>query len=288
MLWAAPAPETTGAVALAPALRVRFDSLDAPGGVPVLLQAWFYAARGVAAAQRAPAVVLFHGCGGMLNRKGEPTLRMRDYGDRLSARGWHVLAVDSFSPRGEKEVCTQRTGSRKITILERRRDALAALQWLAAQPGVDGARLALLGWSHGGSTVLAATNRRHPEVARATVKPRLAVAFYPGCESDLRRGYQPVSDALLLVGLADDWTAAASCQALAGPRDGPDGERLQVWVIAYEGAHHGFDGQAPLTHRKDVPNGVNPGLGVHVGGDPQARKQSQQALLDALTAAFER
>lgn len=95
--------------------------------------------------------------------------------------GVHVLVTDSLTPRGEREICTQKTGQRRITQLHRRRDALGALQWLAVQPGVDASRLGLLGWSNGGSTVLAATNLQHREVAVAAVRPSLTVAFYPGC-----------------------------------------------------------------------------------------------------------
>jgi dienelactone hydrolase len=47
---------------------------------------------------------------------------------------------------------------------------------------------------------------------------------------------------------------------------------------AYEGAYHGFDGTAPVRLRKDVPNGVNPGAGVHVGGDRAAREASARRL----------
>ena len=274
-----------GSVAAAQPERVQFASTDGPAGAPVQLSGrWFKASTAAAAdAPPAPAVLLLHGCGGMLNRKGEPTVRIREYAALLNQQGWHALAVDSLTPRGETELCTQRIGTRKITQVQRRQDALAALQWLATQPGVDAGRLALLGWSNGGSAVLAASNLDHPEVAKSTARPRIAVAFYPGCEAEARRGYRPVADTVLLVGLADDWTPAAPCQALAGPRGSHT-----VRVEAYEGAYHGFDGLAPLMHRKDVPNGVNPGQGVHVGGQPAARAQSRQTLLRALQDAFAR
>lgn len=290
-LWTAPA------VAAAPDAveRVQFQAPTGESGGTVTLQAWWYrppAALAPAAGKDGkdikpmPAVVLLHGCGGMLNRRGQPTERMREYADLLNQQGWHALAVDSLTPRGEKELCTQRVGTRKITQIDRRRDALAALQWLATQPGVDGQRLALLGWSHGGSAVLAASNLRHADVAAAKLQPRLSVAFYPGCEVDQRRGYRPAADTLMLVGLADDWTPAAPCQALAAPRSGPAGH--EVRVVAYEGAYHGFDGTQPLRHRTDVPNGVYPGQGVHVGGHPVARDKSRQELLGALRKAFGR
>lgn len=273
--------------------RVQFQAPAGEAGGTVTLQAWWY--RPSAALVPAigkdtrslPAVVLLHGCGGMLNRRGQPTERMREYADLLNQQGWHALAVDSLTPRGEKELCTQRVGTRKINQNDRRRDALAALQWLAAQPGVDGQRLALLGWSHGGSAVLAASNLRHADVAAAKVLPRLSVAFYPGCGSDLRGGYRPATDTLMLVGKEDDWTPAAPCQALSAPRSAAPGGR-EVRVVAYEGAYHGFDGTVPLRLRTDVPNGVYPGQGVHVGGHSVAREQSRKELLAALGKAFGR
>lgn len=260
------------------AVRVQVPSLQAYPADPALgLEGWWYRVEG---SHRAPAVLLLHGCGGMLNNRGEPSSRTREYAALLHGRGWHVLAIDSLTTRGEKELCTQRIGNRKVTQTERRKDTLGALLWLAKQPEVDAARLALLGWSNGGSAVLASNNRTHPLVDGAPVRPRLAVAFYPGCEADLRRGYRPAADTLILVGLADDWTPAAPCQQLESA-----GSPV-VKVLAYEGAYHGFDSLSPVRLRTDVPNGVYPGSGVHVGGNAAARQAAQQAMVQALESAF--
>ena len=253
--------------------RVELPSLDAPlgasSGTPVQLPGHWFRAPG---AGPAPALVALHGCGGLYDGQGRLGERYTGLASRLNALGVHVLFTDSLQPRGEKELCTQRTGQRRVTQTQRRRDALGALQWLAVQPGVDAQKLGLLGWSNGGSNVLAASNRRHPEVAAAAVKPSLLVAFYPGCESDLARGYEPTAPLLMLLGEADDWTPAAPCKTLAEAANsaalanGP-----QVQFEAYTGAFHGFDGTAPLRLRRDVPNGAKPGHGVHVGADPAAR-----------------
>jgi dienelactone hydrolase len=215
---------------------------------------------------------------------GAPAARYVEAAARLNAMGIHVLVTDSLTPRGEKELCTQRTGTRRVTQSERRRDALGALQWLAAQPGVDAARLGLLGWSNGGSTVLAATNRRHPEVAAAAVQPSLAVAYYPGCESELARGYVATAPLLMLLGELDDWTPAAPCKALAAKADPALGP---VPVLeAYAAAYHGFDGRAPVRLRADVPNGVHPGQGVHVGAEPVARSAAAERLRQFLQVTW--
>ena len=246
-----------------------FASLDAPLGIPVSLKAHWFAAAGSAPA---PAVVLLHGCGGAYDSRGELSERMRDYAGWLNASGVHALVVDSFNPRGHKQVCTQKIGSRSITPAQRRLDVFAALQWLATQPQVDAARLGLIGWSNGGSTVLAATNLRQA-AAPAPVKPAFAVAFYPGCAADLQRGYRTDTRLLLLVGEADDWTPAEPCRQLAEQAEGVKPE-----FESYAGAHHGFDSTAPLRVRQDVPGGVNPGQGVTVGGNVQALQASRERL----------
>ncbi|WP_349745157.1 dienelactone hydrolase family protein [Roseateles cavernae] len=259
--------------------RVELPSLDRHEGRALSLNGhWFAAAAG---AGPLPTILLLHGCGGPYNGRGQLDARMRSYSALLNAEGWHALVLDSLTPRGETELCTQKLGSRAVTMTNRRRDALGALQWLAARPEVDPARIALLGWSNGGSTVLAATNLSVAEVAAEPLRPRAAVAFYPGCENDLKRGYAPSAPLLMLVGGADDWTPAAPCEALAKASAAP---RPQLTV--YPGAYHGFDGTAPLRLRLDVPNGTRPGAGVHVGGQAEARAQSRAQLLAFLREAL--
>lgn len=260
---------------------VQVPSLDTRGGAAVQLPATWFEAGGTG---RGPALVLLHGCGGLGERRGAAGAlgpRYTELAAFLNGLGIHVLVTDSLGPRGEKELCTQRTGTRRVTQLQRRRDALGALRWLAAQPVVDAARVGLLGWSNGGSTVLAATNLQHAEVARAAAddgtRARLAVAFYPGCEAELQRGYRPAAPLLMLLGEADDWTPAAPCKRLAAEAR-PEAGVAMPQVEAYEGAYHGFDGTAALRLRRDVPNGVNPGQGVHVGAHPEARAAARRRL----------
>ena len=253
--------------------HVSFPSLDGAGNAPLVLTAlWF-----PAAASPAPAVALFHGCGGAFDRRGQLSQRMREYAALFNRAGYHALIVDSLTPRYETELCTQRTGSRRVTQSNRRLDALGAVAYLAERVDVDAKKIGLVGWSNGGSTVLAATNLRHRDVASAQVQPAFAVAFYPGCEADLRRGYQAAAPLLMLVGQSDDWTPPGPCRALAREASGPRPE-----IEGYAGAYHGFDSDAPVRVRKDVPNGVNPGQGVHVGGNGAAWRASQQRLLKFL------
>ncbi len=274
MLFAA-AP--TGPRAQPPAnspATVEVPSLDRGADGAIRLPGRWFPAPG---AERAPAVVMLHGCGGAWSSAdpGRLAQRYRDYARLLNREGVHALLIDSLTPRGERELCTQATASRAVTVAHRRLDALGAIQWLAARPDVMAARIGLLGWSHGGSTVLATINDRRPDAGAA--RASFAIAFYPGCVDELRRGFQSATGLLMLLGGADDWTPAGPCQQLAAVI-GPEKGR----AVVFEGAHHGFDGTAPVRWRGDVPNGARPGAGVHVGADPVARELAQATLREFL------
>lgn len=260
--------------------RVEVPSTELREGKPLELPGLWFVSRS-AASPKAPAVLLLHGCGGPYDSRGELGNRMRSYVALMREQGWHTLVIDSFTPRGERELCTQKVGSRSITQANRRLDVQGALQWLAARPEVDANRISVLGWSHGGSAVLAATDANLAEVRDAAVRPRAALAFYPGCGVAERSAYKPSVPLLLLVGEADDWTPAAPCQALAAANP------QRVTVRAYAGAFHGFDSQSEVRLRTDVPNGVNPGQGVRVGGNPQAREASRSEMLRFLREQFQ-
>lgn len=255
--------------------HVSFPSLDGEASAPVVLTAFWFPAP----SSPAPVIALFHGCNGILDRRDKLTKRMRDYAALFNRAGYHALVVDSLTPRYETGLCTQRYSKRRVTPANRRLDVLGAVAYLAGRSDVDARKIGVVGWSDGGSAVLAATNLHHPDVTAAEVKPAFAVAFYPDCEAELKRGYEPAAPLLMLVGRADDWTPAAPCRALAHAADDPKPE-----IEVYPGAYHVFDDDTPVRIRKDIPNGVNPGQGVHVGGNAAARRASRARLLKWLSA----
>src|SRR6185436_13242549 len=110
----------------------------------------------------------------------------------LVGEGYVVIFPDSFRSRGREEICTIENRRRTITQVNRRLDTVAALAYLQARADVAPDRIAVLGWSHGGSAVLAALNARALLVAasleHAPSPPyfRAGVAFYPGCVESLR------------------------------------------------------------------------------------------------------
>jgi dienelactone hydrolase len=215
----------------------------------------------------APAVVLMHGCGGFYGRNGrDPVARNAEWAQKLRDLGYVTLLVDSFSPRGVHDVCRDRpqpiTGAR-----ERPYDAYGALQFLQSQPFVRADRIALMGWSHGGSTTLWTIADSAP--ARPALLPKgdfaAAVAFYPGCLAMASsRHWSTHIATLVLQGAADDWAPAAPCEA-AEARARKAG--LPVQLVVYPDANHGFDAPnqsvhvltgIPSTHSGTATVGTNP------------------------------
>ena len=265
--------------------RVTFPSLEREkNGAPVALQGLLLLPDGPVPPGGFPAVVALHGCSGMYSTATgrESNLRERLMGraDMLLGEGYALLFPDSFEPRGHTEVCTIKIDNRSITPIQRRLDALGALAYLGTRNDIARDRVALVGWSHGGSTVLATINIRDRDVAafrdKAGAVPffRAAVAFYPGCRVSLAADtrWAPGVPTRILIGELDDWTPAKPCVEL-GQAMVARGEPLKVTV--FPDSHHGFDspGKA-VTHRTDVPNGVNPGQGVHVGANPEMREKA--------------
>ena len=226
---------------------------------------------------RHPAIVLLHGCSGLWGANHEPTPMYRGWAETLRDRGFVAVHVDSFGPRGEKEICTQ--ADRPIRPgRERVADAQAALRWLAARPDVDPDRIHVMGWSNGGSTVLHAARAR---VVPGEPRFRSAVAFYPGCRVLIaRQPYRAAVPLLIEIGAADDWTPASYCRTLVAEAQG-----ARVEIDVYEGAHHAFDNPGgQVRERPNVMNANRPGgRGATVGPNPEAREKAVRRTLEYLT-----
>ena len=175
-----------------------------------------------------PAVVILHGCSGIEGMKKY----LHIWAQRLASWGYVSLMVDSFGPRGESDICD---GNRVFLIPPnvRAQDAHDAKSYLVELSFVNRNQIALMGWSHGGWTVLftidetvSIQNRGDPF--------RSAIAFYPYCSTYLRNLDAPL---LILIGELDDWCPAGMCQMRM-----PSGTTThEVTLKIYPQATHCFD-----------------------------------------------
>jgi dienelactone hydrolase len=89
---------------------------------------------------------------------------------------------------------------------------------------------------------------------------RSAVAFYPPCRRLGEAGWASRIPTLILIGRADDWNSAATCeQMVAGAR----GRSAGTTLITYPGAYHEFD-------RPDYPVRELTGLAFTADGSGRA------------------
>jgi dienelactone hydrolase len=218
-----------------------------------------------------PAVVALHGCGGLWRDNGKLSLRHSDWGERLASEGFVVLMPDSYGSRKLGSQC----GVKELTVRpsrERVADASAARQWLQARSDVRPDRIALLGWSGGGSTVLAAIRKdrrpadEQPDFARA-------VAFYPGCRTQSESSsFMARLPLMMLMGDADDWTPAGPCDYLAKAARSR-GEMVDL--VVYAGALHDFDHpRLEVKERSGIAFSATGTGKATVGTNPEAREDA--------------
>jgi dienelactone hydrolase len=235
-----------------------------------------------------PAVVLMHGCSGLLNAQARIIPLYRAWMRALFAKGYDVLTVDSAASRGFGQTCT--AGPDRITMWrDRPSDAYAALGYLQAQPAVQPDRIALMGWSQGGGVVLLTINDKsigRPAALKHDFKT--AVSFYPGACSETYQskpwtavepqGWTAQLPLLVLFGAADTWTPLAPCEAfLMGAKARGNPVELKI----YPSAVHAFD--APNLPRTELSayrtgNGPVPVIGT----DRQARADAFPRVLEFL------
>ncbi|HEY1721510.1 MAG TPA: dienelactone hydrolase family protein [Magnetospirillaceae bacterium] len=227
-----------------------------------------------------PAVVLMHGCGGMINKLGEPDKRNRTWAALFNAQGYTVLALDSFGARGIKSQCAAADFDSSI-YATRAKDAYGALLWLQARPDIAPNRIALMGWSQGGGVVLHTIAKNNP--SRPATLPngdfRAAVAFYPGSCSERWLGdWSPAIPLHVFQGEADVWTPAAPCKAVM---DDVAAKGAPVAMTIYPGAYHDFDWPGMKLHEAPAfrtKSGAVPIQGENLDAEAAAHKAVPEFL----------
>jgi dienelactone hydrolase len=177
-----------------------------------------------------PAAVLMTGC----SRDYFNNIREISWGGQLLCWGCVTIQPDSWTPRNDSGVCSRSEYLRVPWMAEvRALDAFDAKAYLAKQPFVDVHRVAVLGWSHGGWTVLAAL-RPDFTFAKTTGPFRAGIAFYPYCMGPLDKLDAPL---LIIHGEKDRWAPAETC-AERMPKEETEHEVIHH---IYPDAYHDFD-----------------------------------------------
>jgi dienelactone hydrolase len=234
---------------------------------------------------RHPAIVFLHGCAGMFFQNRISALQFA-WAYLFVSRGYVVLMVDSFGPRRHGEMCS--IGGFDLDIFrDRPRDAYGALAWLQARDDIRPDRVAAMGWSQGGGTVLMAVGEPGSAGPGSPNRAdfRAAVAFYPAACRDDREppGWSTKVPLLVLQGAADVWTPAPPCKRFI---EGAASRGASVEFVLYPGAHHAFD--APDLARRELP-AYTPRAGVVpiVATDPAARADAMRRVPEFLARYLE-
>jgi dienelactone hydrolase len=175
-------------------------------------------------------VVLQHGSGGVGGNVDR-------WAQELGGIGLATFVIDSFTGRGLRSTSAdQELLGRLNTIV----DDYRALELLAAHPRIDPTRIALMGFSRGGHSVLYASMKRFQRLHGPEALEFAAyIPFYPPCFTTYIDD-ENVSDKPIRIhhGAADDYAPVAPCRLYV--------ERLRkagndVVLTEYPNAYHLFD-----------------------------------------------
>jgi dienelactone hydrolase len=191
---------------------------------------------------RLPAVILLHGSGGIASNVVE-------WAQFLNETGVATFIPDSFTGRGIVNIVADQGQLSRLVHIS---DAYRALELLAKHPRIDPNRIAVIGFSRGGTGALYASLKRFQKMHGPAGREEFAgyVAFYPGCNTHYLND-EDVSDKpiRILHGGADDYTPIEPCRAYI--------ERLRknnkdAQLFEYAGAGHALD-RATLKNPKKLP-----------------------------------
>jgi len=219
------------------------------------------------------AIVMMHGCSGLWS-DGVPwtvaQAAIEKWGRKLAESGHFALAIDSYTARTPSGIDPhdfqqQCTGDFYEGVVDpyttRVSDMDGAIAWMRTYLGSAAtARIAALGWSQGGQSVLvrSAETYRDENVSRFTdgedsTTQLASVVFYPGCGTRLgfvadgtlaSSFWRPHHDLRMNHGGADPLHTTCDDRAQIAIDDYDSRADSGHWLdyVVYPEAHHSFDG----------------------------------------------
>lgn len=213
---------------------------------------------------RTPAVVMMHGRAGAYSSlaKGQYDASMlskrhQQWGHIWAQQGYLAIMVDGFGPRGYPNGFPRFSyDSRPDELNEvtvRPLDAYGALAYLRTRSDVLADRIALQGWSNGGSATLATMSATAPGITAPTPATgfRAGLAFYPACglKGQFAAGIKPYAPVRVFHGSADAEVSPRRCAELIAKSQAGGGD---IQFQLYPGATHGFDDPSPSRQSDDA------------------------------------
>ncbi len=169
-----------------------------------------------------PAIILLHDSGGLSNKDTA-------YAKKLVAWGYVAIVPDSFGPRGFGKL---QTNVDAVGPVQRVQDTIGTAEFLATLPYVQKDRIGVLGFSHGGWTIMKGVQEN---AFWESYGIRGAVAYYPYCTAPNDKNV--VLPLRILIGEKDDWTRAQRCKDVISVAKNPS----LIQATYYPGAYHSFD-----------------------------------------------
>lgn len=169
-----------------------------------------------------PAVVVLHDCGG-ISRKDQ------DWAKRLVSWGYVAILPDSFGSRGLGNLCTD---VNRVDASQRVQDVIGTAEYLATLPYVQKGKIAVLGFSHGGWTIMKGVQEN---AYWSSYGIKGAVAYYPYCTAP--QDNNVAIPLRILIGEKDDWTTAQRCRDVISGAKKPS----LIQATYYPDAYHSFD-----------------------------------------------
>jgi len=176
-----------------------------------------------------PAIILLHDSGGLSRKDTE-------YAKKLVTWGYVVIVPDSFSPRGFGKL---QTDPDAVGAQQRVQDTIGTAEYLATLSYVKKGHIGVLGFSHGGWTIMKGVQENAFWGAYGI---KAAVAYYPYCTAP-----QDINVALpvrILIGEKDDWTPVRRCRdVIAGAK-----RASLIDMTVYPDTYHSFDCGCATTY----------------------------------------
>jgi dienelactone hydrolase len=176
-----------------------------------------------------PAVVIAHGCSGVL-------ASLHRWAEELRKEGIATLLVNSLTGRASSITCHGNGVQHPASFVS---DLYAARRALTSDSRIDAKRIAVLGFSNGGRSALWSRSARFREAFGGGEGFAAYLAFYPGCMA--RLADETANDGAtvrIFQGARDDLARPEPCREYVG-RLAAAGVRASM--LEYPQAAHGFD-----------------------------------------------